>query len=527
MHTKWLNIKDILWKKQNYIFNFFLIFTLIMLMMTPGIWNGNEEQYLGYAWRKSSPEALARISALRDTANHRFIFEYLTGFSIKNIGFEWTQALGRIIVALLYSASLVSLFKNLKISTTAFCTIILIFFWLGESILGMEWLFRGFEPKTLAYPFVFFSFSTSLKKRFGSSYLLLALATYFHFLVGGFWFFITWLVQLYWTKQTFMNSLKYLIPCIPLFFIIVVGQLQTQDSINSTPPVSWIYSHFRAPHHVAPFASKAVFMEFWYQGVILLLGLTIISAIIYRYSQNRIEKEFSKLVLTLNIYLFLSLFISYFDKQGVLGKFYIFRPASITLFLSLCLYALFLQNIISKKFSKFSISSKISLQFSFVTLVLISCLTIPSLSGHTAYKFLSKQAQSLNSFKISQHKNNFDLEQIIKKSHPTDIFLIDPNLEKDPDLIWNIKILSFERKYNRPTLVLDKFMPSTNSEIMRWYKLLNLKNNLFKEGCPSEITKHYKIRYLLAHQNNNKVNNCGKEIYNQGGIKLIELDTEQ
>ena len=264
-------------ENHNTLLNFVLILALIILIMPPSQWSGNEEQYLGYAWRRFSPENLVQISALRDTANHRFLFEYLTGFSINHIGFEWTHALGRIIVALLYSVSLVTFFRNLGLSTIASCTILLTFVWLGEDILGGEWLFGGFEGKTLAYPFVFFSFSSSLKRRFGHSYLFLALATYFHFLVGGFWFLITFLGQLYWTrnlKLTLLDSLKYLIACAPLFLIIVNVQLQAQETVNSTPSASYIYTYFRNPHHVAPFASAARFVSWYKNGVVFLFGVS-------------------------------------------------------------------------------------------------------------------------------------------------------------------------------------------------------------------------------------------------------------
>jgi hypothetical protein len=184
--------------RNNYlIINFVLIFALLISLMPPSAWLGNEEQYLGYAWRRFSPENITQISALRDTSNHRFLFDSLVGFSIKHIGFERTHSLGRIIVALLYAVSLVSLFGSLRLSVIASCTVISIFVWLGENILGGEWLFRGFEPKTLAYPFVFLSFSSSIKERFSRSYLLLVPATYFHFQVGGFWFLITCLCQIY------------------------------------------------------------------------------------------------------------------------------------------------------------------------------------------------------------------------------------------------------------------------------------------------------------------------------------------
>jgi hypothetical protein len=154
MQNTLFKLKALFFKKQNLIFQFALIFLLLLLRMPPSIWNDNEEQYIGYAWRRFSPENIVQISALRDTANHRVIFEYLTGFGINFIGFEWTHAIGRIVVVLLYSVSLISFFRALKFSIVAFCTVILTFVWLGQDILGSEWLFDGFEPKTLAYPYL-------------------------------------------------------------------------------------------------------------------------------------------------------------------------------------------------------------------------------------------------------------------------------------------------------------------------------------------------------------------------------------
>ena len=150
---------------QNFFFGFIVIFILLMLIMPPAILTGNEENYLGLAWRKLSSDDLIQVSALRDGANHRFLFDYLIGFCINYIGFEWTHTLGHIVVALLYSASFVIFFKHLGLSISTSCTVILTFLWLGQDILGREWLFGGIEPKTLAYPWVFFSFSSSIKKK--------------------------------------------------------------------------------------------------------------------------------------------------------------------------------------------------------------------------------------------------------------------------------------------------------------------------------------------------------------------------
>ena len=498
-------LRSFIFENKNWIVNFVLIFALIIFLMPPSEqWRSNEETYLGLAWRMFSPENLSKISALRDPVYNRFLFDYLTGFSINHIGFEWTHALGRIIVALLYSASLVTLFRSLNLSPIDSYTIILTFVYLHEDILGGESLFKGFEPKTLAYPFVFFSFYTSLKKRFKFSYFLLIIATYFHLLVGVFWSFVTLIGQLYWTrniKQTLLDSLKYLIACSPLFLMIVVQQLQAQETVNSTPQATWIYSYFRNPHHVAPFAS-AKELASWSRGILSLFGLTVASVVLYHNSRNKNEKEFSKLILALNLYLIFSLVISYFDENGVLGKFYLFRPSSVTLLLTLCLYVVYLKNRLSKNIN----------QLSFVVLVLISVLAIPHLSS---YKSIISSVKSAVPDETPSYVNNLKLEQIIKSSNNMDIFLIDPELER--------AYLSFERKYNRPTLIYYKFVPTTASEIVRWYKLLNMREELFYKGCPAKIMEEYPIRYLLTKNDRVSVDSCGKELFKNQEVKLIKL----
>lgn len=388
------NLKEIVVKNQDLIVNFMLIFALISLTMPASEWYSNEEDYLGDSWRRFSPDNLTKVSALNDFPDYdyRFLFDYLVILGINHLGFEWTHALGRIVVALLYSASIVTLFRSLKLSTVASFTILLLFLALGQEILGGEWLFRDVEPKTLAYPFVLFSFYASLKRNFTYSHLSLVIATYFHFLVGGFWFLITFLGQLYSTKnlrQTLLDSLKYLIISTPLILIIVVGQLHSQEAVHSIPSASWIYSYFRNPHHVAPFASWEIFEKYWLKGFIFLFLLTFTSLFLYYNSVNKNERVFCKFILFLDLYLIFALIISYFDKNGLLGKFYLFRPSSVILLLTLCLYFLTFKSRFSKKIDllKFLLSfrkiapKRIKL-INVAAFILITCLIVPNALNH-------------------------------------------------------------------------------------------------------------------------------------------------
>lgn len=86
-----------------------------------------------------------------------------------------------------------------------------------------------------------------------------------------------------------------------------------------------------------------------------------------------------------------------------------------------------------------------------------------------------------------------------------------------------MEYLSFERKYNRPTLVTKKFVPTSNDKLLKWYELLNMREELFDRGCPAKIIEQYPIRYLLASSNRQSINSCGQKIFENQELKLIKI----
>lgn len=483
----------------------FAIFTLMIILYLPMVKpvTGNEEQYVGYAWRSLNP---SNFSALIDPANHRFLFKSMTSFWIDQFGFRNAVIIGRFLVTLLYSISLGLFFKKLGLSIISSCIIILSFIYLGQDILGGEWLFLGYEPKTLAYPFVFLGFSALLSYRFLLSYLCLVVATYFHFLVGGFWFLAILLGHFYYSRrvrEVLLYSSSFVILCLPLVVMIGIDQFQNNASLtNSDISPNLIYA-IRAPHHIAPFFNLNALYG-WSNGIVLLLGITFASAIIYYFSNSdkKEEKSLYLLVLLLNLYLLLSLVLSYFDQtvtSFALGKLYLFRPSSLTLLLFLSALWIFIKK---------SITSN-SLKIDLIILALLVSLTLPMAKGNWARlisPFLEKNNQEAQK----------PIEEVVAKSNINDIFLI------DPDISWSSFGLSFERTYNRPTLATWKFVPTTKQSLVRWYELIQQKRELFKQGCPAEITNRFPIKYLIAKPNNTAVDSCGKIILGTSEIKVIK-----
>ena len=62
---------------------------------------------------------------------------------------------------------------------------------------------------------------------------------------------------------------------------------------------------------------------------------------------------------------------------------------------------------------------------------------------------------------------------------PGDIVLIDPDVE--------IQLLDFERRTGRPTLVMWKFAPTNDADLIAWYRRIKLRRALFDQGCGTDI----------------------------------------
>jgi hypothetical protein len=510
-----------------------VLLALFLLIMMPGAWYSNEEDYLGRAWRRFSPPDVAAVSAMTDPVNYRWLFDSTTGLLIHALGFDWTHALGRSLVSALYAVSLAMFFRTIGLSLAAGCLVIMSFLWCGEDILGGEWLFRGFEPKTLAYPLVFFSLVGVLRQRYRWAAVLMAIATYFHFLVGGFWFFVIALCQWVWLrrfKPVVKTSLWYLGLCIPVLALIAQQQLALRTVASAVQQTTvdwvWVYTAFRNSHHVTPFSSPQSFANWYNNGIVLLVGCTIAAWWLWRISQTRAERACNGLIWGLHLYLWVALGVAWFDKTGTLSKFYWFRPSSLILFLLLASFVRFLVKHVDAHAEKFTLA----------LLALVSSAMLPWLAGQIFF-YQKVEAAIVQKAPINPVtwlreywlgvpvKDPPELRSRIEASKPTEITLIDPQFDSD--------YLNFERRYDRPILLTFKSIPNLPDRILLWYDLLQQRQELFSKGCSPQpatqaqtqhpILTRYDVRYLLAPETNGAIASCGKSVFRGDGVQLIDL----
>ena len=104
------------------------------------------------------------------------------------------------------------------------------------------------------------------------------------------------------------------------------------------PPPDVIYSIIREPHHQSPFLSWAYFRDHWLPGYVMATPMLLACLWVAWWGETRQLRVTAMWLAGLLAYLFLVLGPNFFDRNdGVLGKFYLFRPSSLILLLCLML----------------------------------------------------------------------------------------------------------------------------------------------------------------------------------------------
>jgi hypothetical protein len=164
------------------------------------------------------------------------------------------------------SVLLSALFGLFGLSPIDGAIVLAVFGLLGQQIMGGEWLFFGYEAKVAAYAFVIAGLVTVIaRQRSRTSFSLFVVATYFHFLVGIFWFH----ASLIWRVIDDRGALKSVIIKAAWFWLavspliaIIEWKRWIVDAALPVPPglpsPDYIYSILREPWHAAPFVSATL-----------------------------------------------------------------------------------------------------------------------------------------------------------------------------------------------------------------------------------------------------------------------------
>ncbi|MEL6830543.1 MAG: DUF6798 domain-containing protein, partial [Pseudomonadota bacterium] len=388
---------------------------------------------------------------------------------------------------------------------------------LNQSLFGGEWIFGGVETKTMAYIFLFLALGMVALHRTMVAMVLCAVAVYLHFLVGGFWgaaLLVLIALRAGSIQQAISPGLVFAGLVAPLAIVIAWERLNSNaiDANALGVSVNWIYSEFRAPHHTAPFADlDGAFLAFWLPGWLMHIGFAVAALLMARAS-DKSDKPIYIWLLGLNLYAVLALGFAYLDRNTHLfAAFYIFRPSALILLLSL-LYA--------AKYVTFHSRNDRFARVGLAMAVGITVLFIPRLvdSVHNATFGRVSLAETLSG-------RQKDMVSWIKENTSDDaVVLIAPSPrvgdEGDAYLPW----VGMEILLQRPTLVNYKFVPTSKTDVLRWYELLNWRRLLLSGDCTA--FEGARLNYVVTRTQNSAdaLQACGRTVWGHSDFAIVEID---
>ena len=450
-----------------------LLLVLLCLIPPDGVLSGNEENYFQLAAQSVSLVPPAPESAVFDGSHHRVLADHVFGWLVAVAGFAGAQIVARARAAGAYALALGALFRRFGLDALDGVLVVIVFALLGQAMFGGEWLFSGAEAKVAAYVLVLAGLALVLG---GGSLLRAALlfagATWFHFLVGGFWFLAALALRLLEERRALRRVATaaglYLLLIAPLVAWIAASRLGAAQALGGTPSPDYIYAALRVPHHTMPFLDTGTFLAHWLRGALFAGGMLACSLVVARLPEAARLRPVALWLALLLCGLALALAAAALDQtSGALGKFYLFRPAALMLLLWLALMLAML--------GRLGLGHRSALR-----LLALVLLAPPFLVGAT-----TRVAGDLG----RRSDGAASLAPILAQAAaPGDVVLIDPALEP--------AFFDVERRTGHPALVLWKFVPADDAGIIEWYRRIRFRDAVFAQGCAGKSA--YRFDFLLA-----------------------------
>ena len=481
-----------------------LIIALLCLIPPHGILSDNEENYFALAERFVSSSSWPQDTAVFDASKHRMLSDATLGVLVSSMGYGPAQIVTRLLAVAGYAFVLPRLFGVFRLSALDASLAVMIVALIGQDIVGGEWLFGGYEAKVAAYVLVLAALRlVLLPERLAAATLLLAIATYMHVLVGGFWFMAAMTLRLLNAPRDLPRVVAatalFVLLIAPLVCVIAWSRFADTAAAHATgvPSPDVIYSIIREPHHQSPFLSWAYFRDHWLPGYVMATPMLLACLSISRRGETRRLRVLAMWLAGLLAYLFLILVPKFLDRDdGVLGKFYLFRPSSLTLLLFLMLVLAVAVGMAGRR------------------VWLLRGLLLAMIGPVFLYSQGPRLMREVVASESFEDQKRLLAATVMHVAAPNDIVLIDPAVE--------MQLLDFERRTRRPTLVMWKFAPTNDADLITWYRRMESRRKLFDQGCGINIQSPH-IAFLLTTQTivSRLIARCGPEVSRAGQWVLL------
>ncbi|MFO7722328.1 MAG: hypothetical protein R6V49_03805, partial [Bacteroidales bacterium] len=297
-----------IFRRMKYVHPAWLIFGLLLLNKTYLTLNGGEEQYLAYALQQYNPDWVPNSFSVTEFPGTRLLFQTITGFFVYHFGFLATAFTGRVLVFLLMSFPLARIFRHFGFSTLTMLVLMQFFLITKQSFFADEWIFWGFEPKAPAYVFLFWGLLFLLEKRFLLMAVALAFSSWFHLLVGG-WFFAGAMILMLFSRRPVREMaataglyMAMMLPLVIYLWPLIASSYDTGTHIN----LDQVYVYFRLKHHLGLFDSYGYFVSKHLPGVAAAAAALVWQIVLLR----KVGDAGFRLMTKLNV-IFLSLALAF------------------------------------------------------------------------------------------------------------------------------------------------------------------------------------------------------------------------
>ncbi len=461
-----------------------VVLSVFYIGFQPGF---NEEVYFAFSKAYVDPQWIPNSTLFTDFAGTRILFQLIFGWILKFLSFEHLAFFGRLLGYILLAIPFVAIAKHLKINNIVLIFWLTVFFIPQQNFFAGEWVFGGFETKTIAYVFVFWSIYFLLKEKFLSAVLTAAFSIYWHMLVGG-WYtlyvFIYLLITIGKQKRFYIYWLYAGLLLLPFVIYLYQGLMSGNENVINGVNIGRLYAYDRNPHHIGLVKSWDYFIHRHAGKVGMAIIAYILAIFVYRKQiplKYKWINTFLIIILSQNL---LFLIVALFDTNGFIAKFYPWRGSTLAMLFFQIATLIMLRYVwmppvyrfLKRKFQMPGIKIFYSANMS---LALLLCMVILTFK-------IAERLETSKSVKPGWIELDALAQNLKDVSKPTDIFMLfgDENF-------YNVAI---PRKAERDIYYMFRIIPSQTPVIYDWYcrgleqdKAKNDINYLVNSGLDNKI----------------------------------------
>ncbi len=442
--------------------------------MWPVEWSGNEINYFDLSYRFARPEAFTDHHAVFDDSKGRIVSFLLIGEVIAALGFETAKTVFALALWLLSALGLAAIARDLGLRVAELAVALLIFVQ-RQGILGNEWLFGTVEAKGFAYVAVFLGITSALNGRWVVAIVAAAVATYMHFLVGGFW--AAALIALHLLKtgdiaRSARLAAGFFVLILPIFTVLLYERVGVQvDASGLDRSLNAIYTELSAHYHVAPLRDGLrEFIKDWLPGLCAHLALLFALLLLRdRFADPRLAIW----LVGLNAYALLALGLSILDHGSYrLAPLYVLRPAGLTNLLSLIAVAHAVLGAVEPGRQK---------RVALAAAAAAALMVLPNALNSLALIATRYPPDARLEAALSDTERDV-LSWIRANTEPDEAIAVEP-VGTGSILEGDAFPGGMERLSGRGFIVNHKYIPTSKPDLVRWYRLLQARRDFFHGDC--------------------------------------------